>query len=322
MGFEDFHKRRTTIELNVEKEQASHFDEQWNNPIQLKVGEETFDVHDVHPEEEKSGVPVLVVPGWGHTPDVWMNNMRQLVSSGRHTLSVDAPHGSDEQIEMKHVMPEAESRRMTPFLRALESRGIDKADVIAHSEGCIDTLLAAREFPERFRTIVLVNPGGMIGEDSFPQLAVRFAADNVLGALHAARQGALSRLSKGGRSAVSSAVSGPVLAFKEVRAIASTQVDGILRDLKTKGINIVIIHGVSDGVFPIERMRGQLQDQKKLQAGESGGQPDIMKILDGVYAVNGHHEDFILHPETYTRLAEGAISALEVRDAKRAEGVS
>jgi len=63
-------------------------------------------------------------------------------------------------------------------------------------------------------------------------------------------------------------------------------------------------------------MRKELQQKKSFNADEGGQVSAIMKIIDGVYSVAGGHTDFITNADTYTRLAEGAISALEVRDAK------
>lgn len=316
MSFEKFHNEKGSVERAQMNNRVKDFDTLWNKTSELKIGDEVFNIHDVQCKQVKSDVPVLIVPGWGLTPQEWKGNMKALVAAGRRTLAVDAVHGSNVTTETSNPIPEAANRKLTPFVKALKDRGISKTDAIAHSEGCIELLLAARECHDLFRTLVLVNPGGMIGEDSLPRLSARFAKEVVTGAWNAVRQGKIKEYMRIANKVTHSAVTRPLFSFKEAQVIASTQVVDLLQELKLKGINVVIIQGPSDPVFPMGRMRKELQQQKSFHAGESGQAFTIMKILDGVYSVAGGHTDFITDASTYTRLAEGAISALEVRDAK------
>jgi pimeloyl-ACP methyl ester carboxylesterase len=316
MSFERFHNEKGSVERAQMDKRTKDFDTLWDKISELEIGDEVFNIHDVQPEQSKSDVTVLIVPGWGLTPQEWKGNMKELAAAGRRTLAVDAVHGSKETTKTSNPIPEAANRKMTPFVKALEDRGISKTDAIAHSGGCIELLLAARESPDQFRTLVLVNPGGMIGEDSLPRLSARFAKEAVTGAWNAVRQGKVKEYMGIANKITHSAVTRPVLSFKEAQAVASTQVIDLLKDLKSKGINVVVIHGPSDPVFPMERMRKELQQKKSFHADEGGQVSAIMKFLDGVYSVAGGHTDFITNADTYTRLAEGAISALEVRDAK------
>ena len=317
MSFEKFHNEKGSVERAQMDKRAKDFDTLWNKTSELKIGEEVFNIHDVQFGQVKSDVPVLIVPGWGLTSQEWKRSMKELVASGRRTLAVDAVHGSNETTKTSNPIPEAVNRKMTTFGKALEDRGISKTDAIAHSGGCIELLLAARESPDQFRTLVLVNPGGMIGEDSLPRLLARFAKEVVTGAWNAVRQGKIKEHMAIANKVTHSAVTRPILSFKEAQAIATTEVMNLLKELKSKKVNIVVIHGPSDPVFPMERMRKELQKQKRFHASESRRTSTIIKILDGVYSVAGGHTDFITNSDTYTWLAEGAISALEVRDAKR-----
>lgn len=56
----------------------------------------------------------------------------------------------------------------------LEVKGIDKVDLIGHCEGAVNATLLALEHPEKVRSLVLLAPGGMVGEDSFVRVVEPF----------------------------------------------------------------------------------------------------------------------------------------------------
>jgi pimeloyl-ACP methyl ester carboxylesterase len=303
------------LERTLEEEQAVHFDEQWSHPVEIDVAGEKLSTYDIRPENPKSDTPVFIMDGWGSTPAMWKNNVHALVETGRRTIGVNAPHGVEPQVTPADGMadiPDAELRRITAFMATLDAHSVQKTDVIAHSEGGIDALLAARMYPVRFRNIVLVDPGGMIGPDSVMNLSARFAYDAVAAQVQAFRGGTSSKLATISNSVISSTVKAPVKATNEMLSVARTQVIGLLRELKELGIGIVIISGVDDMVFPMDRMTKNIHEQKQSE------DEDIEKLLDGFYSVKGHHNEFLLQSAQYTRLAETAVTALEEKQKRLA----
>ncbi len=74
--------------------------------------------------------------------------------------------------------PKEEVRKALNILGVLEEKDVEKTDVIAHSEGAVNTLIAASLYPEKFRNIVLFGPAGLIGEDTFTRLFQGFLGQN------------------------------------------------------------------------------------------------------------------------------------------------
>lgn len=312
MKFDDIYRPRTEAEVTVEQENTARFEEQWAGSPRVKIENDSLIVYDISPDHEKTPVPTLVIPGWNLRPETWKENIRGLVASGRRTLSVDSAHGVDvKDDETDTEVPDSERRKIAAFMGAIDAQGVKKVDAIAHSEGCIDVLYAAARSPERFRNIVLVNPGGMIGEDSSLNLALRFTHDALLTTADVIKRGRLSEQTRLTNAVLKNAATAPIHSFKEMQSIAAADIADLLRVLKEKGIGIVIIHGASDAVFPMERMTQTLHSEK------ADPTEDITSILDGFYSVAGGHTEFVTNPEPYTRLAEGALTALEEKARKR-----
>lgn len=297
------------VDRALEESRAENFDRQWEHQKIIEIGGEKLYSYDILPEKQKNDIPVLIIDGWGSTPAMWKENVRALTETGRRALGVNAPHGIEPSMTTPEGMgeiPEAELRRVSAFMAALDAAGIQKTDAIAHSEGGIDALLSARMYPERFRNIVLVNPGGMIGPDSFLNLSARFAYDTIKSHVNALREGTFMRLLQVGKEVLPSALKAPVRATKEVSAIARTQTLGLLREIKERGVGIVVVNGVDDEVFPMHKMTKAIHEEK------DGGE-DIEKLLDGFYSVKGGHAEFFVKAPDYTRLAETALTALELK---------
>lgn len=323
MNFESLHRRRSNSEIQESKKQAMHFEKAWSQPKHIEIGNENFDLYDVSPESPKTNIPVAIMPGWSHTPEVWKENARVLVENGRRVVSLDAPHGSDQlRAAEAEDIPEAELRRVSAFLAGLDATGLQKVDAMGHSEGAIDILLAAKLEPDRFRTVILINPGGLIGSDVFTSLVGRFAVEKTLAAVRGIREGTLSKSKTSFVEGIKSVMRQPVRAFKEVQAIANANLVHLLRDIKEKEVNIVIIHSAEDPVFPFLRMNKSIQKEKRVEDRLGETEPElggeILKLLDGVYSVKGGHEEFIYKAEDYTRLAEAAFTAMEGREKSQA----
>jgi len=298
---------------NPETKRDAWFNEKWAHPKEIDVAGEKLGMYDISPEHQKSEVPVLIMDGWGSTPTVWKDNVETLVETGRRTICVNVKHGVESNIEQPEDMeeiPEAELRRITAFMAALDASQVEKADVIAHSEGGLDALLAAYLYPDRFRNLVLVSPGGMIGADNFVKLSARFAYDTAKSHIQALRDGTLKKLLAIGNEVTPTVAKAPIRSVKQIDAVARANVVHLLREVKERGVNIIVISGVDDKVFPTTRMAETISAEK--EEGE-----DIQKILDGFYSVKGAHAEFIVKAPQYTKVGEGAISALEARDAKR-----
>jgi pimeloyl-ACP methyl ester carboxylesterase len=309
--FEQIHKKPTSEDLDREKQLRASFDDQWNAPDMLRIGDESFRMYDVRPTTEKTGVPILAMPGWSHTPDVWKENIRHFNGAGRRVITVEAPHGSVESLALEAELPATEARRLTPFIKMLEAKGVGQVDAVAHSLGAMDALIAASLYPEKFRNIILINPPGLHGKDNVFRLARGFAAGTAKENLNEARKSNWASLNAISRAGAKAVLGNIPESFKQILTIASTDLSHLLRRLKEKGIGIVVVHAPDDSFFPIERRHEQISKLK-----QSDDPDEILSILDGVYSVAGTHQSFFLQPEQYSRLVEQALTGLEARGAK------
>ncbi|MBI3630948.1 MAG: alpha/beta hydrolase [Candidatus Sungbacteria bacterium] len=107
----------------------------------------------------------------------------QLAERGRRTLTVDASHGiASENIPESATaqgreIHDIELRKVAALLKTLDEKDIAQTDIVAHSEGAIYGVMAALLRPERFRNLVLVDPAGMVGEDTQTRLVKGAALD-------------------------------------------------------------------------------------------------------------------------------------------------
>lgn len=330
MKFEKIYPKRILEEEKQHKaemeEQSADFSETWRHPEKIitSTGEEV-DLYDMRPKEEKTPVPVVMVGGWTANAELWKKNMREFVSRGRRAMIVDATHGADyhpEALDLDERAGDVERRRISGVFAGLDAKGIEKADAVAHSEGCIDLLLAAVSYPERFRNIVLVEPAGMIGSDSLFALLWRNQVKDVPAmtkAHEAQKRGAPGftfdvhpddQMFPDVMGKAMKTFSDKRRSFQELLSIARIQTVDLLREVKSKGIGVVIVHGAEDEMFPMNRVAETLRGQKR------SDEPDYSNIVDGFYSVKGVHVRFHDQPVEYTQLAEGALTALEAKQSK------
>ena len=281
------------------------FDEQWEHPDKLvftdRESESEVGFYDIQPESLKTKIPTAMLGGWGGTAEMYRENMRSLVTAGRRAFSVTAPHGIDydkAEFSLEDVdnIPDAELRKIAALINSLEEKQIKKIDAIGHSEGCLDIILAATLYPERFRDIVLVNPAGMIGKDNPWRLATSFAREVVKGYVDEVRKNGLSEpMLRAIRETTTAVINDPVQSFREVLALSNAQIHELLIGLREKGIGISIVSAVDDGVFPDKRMQEIVTKD----------------MVDGYFTVSGHHAQFQLDAERYTQLADYALEMMQ-----------
>ena len=326
MGFEDIVRQRTSTDLLKESARSATFEDQWAHPTELQFGNERADLYDVKPEEVKRETPLMIVPGWGATPERFKENIRTVVSAGRRALSVDSPHGVSHDIEVPAYMeqvPETELRRIAAFMEGLNVAGVDKTSAVGHSQGGLDLALAAAMYPERFRAIALVDPAGMIGSDTMLPLAARFTWDQIKALIGSARDGTLKERLRITSEATPILMGHPKQSWDQVRTLASANIMQLLGYIKSQGVGIVVIHGVDDAAFPMQRVQGQTEATIREGAGKGLEQRSPERIdkiaeefLDGFVSVKGTHNDFVVHAPEYTRIAEGLLTAIEDKQDK------
>lgn len=307
--------------FSLKTPEISNFDTKDDFESQLsnakKIGD--LDIIEIEAKKPKSNTPVLFAPGWGRKINDTKEALRVLHNLDRSLITVDHARIGGEMAKSEKKYPKVELIKAESLLKSISitSENGDKekpVDVIAQSEGCINTIIAASLKPERFRNIVLVCPAGLIGEDTFFELKKRFDYEKKL-----ERHG---NIKDGGKREKDSdhkknadfmkyAAKNPVRTVMEVQAIAKTQIYELLRELKEKGIGISIIAGVDDEAFPMDRMQ-KIMSKHLVDDGEF--------IPDGFVSVKEGHNKIYNTPEKYMAAAEGLLTAMEKKYQKKDVG--
>ena len=323
-------KESVPEKLAAEDPGEASLESQFEKPERLEIAGHPVRVLDIRPQEAKTEVPVIMAPGYGTlSPEDNKVNILEMARQKRRTMFVDEPRGVDGVLEQgKSEEHELAGEKVDSFfmrqaetaIAVLDKKEIAQVDAVGHSEGCLYLVVAASMHPERFRDLVLFDPAGMIGDDSFSELAYRFLKENIAemmemdkrrknGELSAAAE---AQAKKGDEDFIAYLQEDMPESLDEIRAIAAQQIRTLLKRAHDNGVMITIIHGVDDDVFPMARVQEQVaRTDSEKEDGE-----DL--IVDGFYSVKGGHDGFLLNPERYTRMADEALTALEEKRKKKA----
>ena len=144
----------------------SSFEKQFENRQKIESLGGMIEIVDVTPEKLAKETPVLFAPGWGETQETFKDSLKEMFELGRRVLSLShAREGGDKEDIKENVVeatekfadyPADELRKAITLLAVLAEKGIEKIDVVAHSEGAINAVIAAALHPEKIRNMVLV----------------------------------------------------------------------------------------------------------------------------------------------------------------------
>jgi pimeloyl-ACP methyl ester carboxylesterase len=269
---------------------------QFENPETLMLGGGKVEVYDITPEEQADPVPTYFGLGWSTTTETYKRNILSLAENKRRVISANTPHGIDyEAKEGEENYAAAELRKVAAIMETLDAKGIAQVDAVAHSESGIYLTIAATLYPERFRSLTLVDPAGIVGEDNMARLAVGFSKDVVGQTVKDIREKpGPDHVKPDFLSALKVITGNPLRSIKEVFAIANSDIRAMLVDLKEKGVGINLIHCVDDAMFPMEKVQEAIDTSH----------------VDGVYSIHGMHNEVILNPDPVTKVIDHSIRAL------------
>lgn len=216
----------------------------------------------------------MAIGGWG----VGLGGLRDLgqtlYDNGRAALMVD----------FSNSKPTTEYRvydRGHSLIEVLDDAGIDEIDVITQSEASLFTSLAAYTHPDRFGSLVLTAPAGLIGEDSVLKLAGRFGP-NVARSLSRDMVDNPSIATKINLGVTSMTTKSPVESLKRVQDLASFSIDGWLHYLRQRGVKVGVIQANADSVFPASRLEDNVRPM--------GNFPNVDSYASFVDEKAGHQE--------------------------------
>jgi pimeloyl-ACP methyl ester carboxylesterase len=194
----------------------------------------------------------------------------------------------DLKLITKSNVSKLESQKAGIILAILKILDIEKVNVVAHSEGAINTVIAARMTPLLFNDILLVGPGGLVENEGFLELASRFIGNLVQGGIRAFTDSmARKDLIRAEVETLKYFLMNPVMGLLEGSAISRTHLQDFLIDLHNNNISVGVIHGSGDIVFPLEKMKS-LTD---------------LPWID-LYSIDGDHSDIFTYPQKYVNILQ------------------
>lgn len=279
------------------------FDEQFSQerPIEGRDGSFIY----IHPETATDQIPVLFAPGFAEDDSSLRHAARQAFDLNRSVIVVNHPRhnvsGIAEGAEINEETYKAET-----LLAVLETAQVDQCDVIAHSEGALNACLAGLMEPQRFRSIILAMPAGLIGEDSLLGLAGRFSRAAVRGISKDILDNPRMAIAQN-TNVVKHISTNIKQAFREAQGLASISIDETLDGLWAQGIKVGVLQSHWDPVFPAKRI------QQHVKPGFRSDRPDTPSVvgIDSYASVNSRwagHQDFIVNPQ---RAVSAALQMLD-----------
>lgn len=252
------------------------FKEQFQTIRQIESQGGNVKFVDIAPEVLDDEIPVIVAGGWGLGPKAYESTAKVGYESGRRMLLMEHSRSGKPQSENASA-PDEELQKAHSLVEVLKASGVEKTDVIAHSEGTIYTVLAALEHPELFRSIVFTGPAGMVGQDTTRQLVRRFGP--VMGRSltkdmwHNPRAGLAT-----GNDITKHVIKNPAKSLREIKDMAATRIDHVLGGLRQNGIKVGILQWNADRVFPPDRIEEHV-------------------VIEGINRVtNGENSDYVVDP--------------------------
>lgn len=210
---------------------------------------------EIIPSNPTHPISFLHIPGWGMGEIGYESFTESLAQRGYTSLFVTGLH------KRRGITPEGFSNihkdRALNTSRLLQMEAVPEINIVAHSEGAIVAALMALHSPEqgpKVKNLILVSPAGLTGKISGHELGLRFA----LHSLRTMKEDREFLSSTEGRHMLTEStrrmLRHPIIALREVHAIAESRIEDVLRLVHEKGINVAIIQGDDDTVFPLGKM--------------------------------------------------------------------
>lgn len=295
-------------EIPPQTPETKTFEESFKDKKELELYGQKIEFVDLVPQKQKSETPVFVAPGWAETPETLKEAIKTFFEAERRTISVKhgrhVPRISDEDIspilsetekvivsgynlqEQNFDIPVPELLKAKSILAVLDECKVEKTDIVAHSEGAINSIIAALLSPERFRNIILVGSAGItdIGEDNALHRTIGFARTTLqdIGRFFK-NPDSREALLRANNESTKYIAGNPAAAVDEVGAIASFNIEEMIEKLHEKGIKISLVHGTNETMFPMDEMQ-----TKKLVENEA---------IYEFYPMKGHDHHSIYMPE-------------------------
>jgi len=266
------------------------FEDQFKTKKKIDLYGHSISFIDVVPAILKNNTPIFIAPGWGETPKTFKELIKLLFEAGFRVISVSHPR-QDFRLITKNNISRLEFQKAEIILSIFEYLKIEKVNVVAHSEGAINAVIAAHTTSNLFKIILLVGPGGLVDNEGFFELVSRFIGNMIQGGGKVFTDSVARRhLFRSVMETFKYFLMNPVMGLLEGSAISRTYLHDFLIDLHRNNVTIGIIHGTEDIVFPLKKMK---------------------KLIDLPWirfdSIKGDHNDICEHPKNYASIIQQRV---------------
>ncbi len=290
------------------KENEIDFESQFNKKETIEFQGMTVQFIDISPTQKNTDVPIFIVHGWGVKDHATFKDvLRFFYEKKRRVFFLDylsqnkkivGKSYKEKSSLLSNITPLIELRKAEAILAVVEHKNISQFDTVFYSEGGINGVIAAIIHPEKFRNIILVDPGGLIGKDSVLKLTWRFITEIIQWTKEAVyKPKERVELMQIEKEILAHVTQNPFISIKEANAIANGDSTEMLRALHHQSIGIAIIHSINDKVFPINKIQNIVDEG----------------MVDYFYPVKGSHAELMVEPQKYVNLIIHAIDEVEQR---------
>lgn len=120
----------------------------------------TIQIGDValHVRDSGEGTPVVLLPGWPDTGEIWAHQSRTLVAAGYRTIVPDL-RGFGASSKPTDVSAYTATAQVGDIVGVLDALGIDRAHLVGHDWGAAIAWMTAAFAPDRVRSITALSVG-------------------------------------------------------------------------------------------------------------------------------------------------------------------
>lgn len=291
-------------EGSPEQEQYALFERMISQPAVFQVGEAEVPVFDLRPEIVVSDTPVLFVPGYAKTAVSYKETLFELYKAGKRIISVSAPV-ADLNLELPDAdYPKPQLERALVINNVLTQMGIEQVDLVSHSEGGMNAMIAAAQNPDVFRHFLFVAPPGITEMQSYLTIIKRWTVGRMRSGVEKFSQTDIekervARFNAEAREFVTNR--GVMKGALESMEPGRVDVSDLMRELHMAGHGVSVIAGADDLMLPMQEFQRNVTGAAR--SAESYG-------LDGFYSVRKGHDEIEVHGEDFGQLVNYALDAL------------
>ena len=245
-------KIKTSENIDKLSPTDDNFDEQIDSLHIIESADGSFiEFADLKPEILESDVPIVLLGGMATDIRSVKKAARTIFNQGRRVIIINQPLRSKDANDktVHNDIHPYHSTNADHMLEVIKELDTEKVDVIAQSEASLYATVAALQQPDKIRNLVIFTGSGLIGKDSYRKLLARFIIEA------AKPRKDITQTINYTASFMDYVSQKSYKELKdELKATASSRIDRPLRDLRDKGVKVIVIQAKSDPVYAHHRI--------------------------------------------------------------------